>query len=604
MEEIDVKKTKYFVIAIIILIVLSIILIVHFDNKKMVSGSDDTTKTTTKSDIIPITTTSTKTTTKKATVNTVKKEEIKEENIVEVIDREETIYKSTIDENNQLIYNYKLTDEINNEDSIISTKLSISEVLKNKNIIGLFDISLFDDMLNKKSVSNSLINIKIPIKDELIGYDEYKVIYINENNEITNEEFNVKIENNYIEFETTHLSIFGIIGIKNIIEEIPEEIKPEEELNEEVKEEIDLSEVDILLNINDIDYISNKDNTLLLSKSDKFDIKVSNIDYEYQVYYSLTGENDGIDYELFNKSILEDINTNNLYNLKIKVVVMDKYVEFDMGNISVYDIVYINDGKEQKEPIGTIYNEDGTIYVPEDNDEYLYNDKDINKDIVIDNGDNIISSVTKEELDKEQDNEVLNNTTQTDNEVNIGEQTEKLTEETIDNNTNKDKEDKDSNTNETDVKVKINGNIYLVEETDISNLEMTGYLIIDTSENITFDNYDVFKNLYTITIRSKIFTLKNIKYTYEYNDNNIIIKKYIEPDLEPDDNIENESVVEIDIEDFKNIFDNDFNELVIEKNQNDEQIDAESNNLKENKEETTIENNLNDEQINKETITE
>ena len=42
---------------------------------------------------------------------------------------------------------------------------------------------------------------------------------------------------------------------------------------------------------------------------------------------------------------------------------------------------------------------------------------------------------------------------------------------------------------------------------------------------------------------------------------------------------------------------------IIEKNQNDEQINAESNNLKETKEETTIENNLNEEQINKETIT-
>ena len=71
-------------------------------------------------------------------------------------------------------------------------------------------------MLYKKSVSNSLINIKIPIKDELIGYDEYKVVYIDESNKITDEKYDVKVIDNYIEFNTNHLSVFCIIGIKNV----------------------------------------------------------------------------------------------------------------------------------------------------------------------------------------------------------------------------------------------------------------------------------------------------------------------------------------------------------------------------------------------------
>ena len=533
MNEINVKKTKYFVIAIIILIILSIILIIHFNNKKMVRGDIDNTTTTTKSDIIPITTTTT--TIKKVKVNTIKKEEVKiEEEIVEELERVENIYKSTIDEINNLVYNYKLTDEIHNNDSIISTKLNISEELKNKNIIGLYDISLYDDLLNKKSVNNSLINIKIPIKDELVGYDEYKVVYINYNNEITDEEFDVKVMDNFIQFNTNHLSVFAVIGIKNNIEVIPD-IKDETVIPENKPEEIiDLSNVNILLNINNSseDYLINLNNTLLLSKSDKLNIKVLNMNYEYNLYYSLTESSeseDNSEYKLFNENILSGIDSTNTYNFKVKIVVEDKFKEFDLGKVSVYDIVYTNDGDEQKDPIGTIYNENGSIYIPDGKDEYLYDNKDINNDIVIDNGDKIILGEDK----TIEDNYINNENTSTDN-----------------------------------VKIKVNGNIYLVEETDISNLEMTGYLIIDTSENIIFDNFDVFKNLYTIAIRSEEFTLNGIKYTYEYKDENIIIKKYNEEDIGTDENKE-----EITIEDFVSIFNNEFiikndenKELVLEKN--------------------------------------
>lgn len=579
MEEIDVKKTKYFVIAIIILIVLSIILIIHFNNKKMVSGSDiDTTMTTTKSDIIPITTTVP--TTKKVKINN-KKEEIKEEIIIEELEKVDTIYKSTIDQNNSLVYNYKLTDEISNNDSIISTKLNISNDLKTKNIIGLYDISLYDVLLNKKSVSNSLINIKIPITDELKGYDDYKVVYINDKNVITNEKFNVKVENNYIEFETTHLSVFGIIGIKNNIEQ-PEENKPEETLPEVKPEEefkdIDLSELDVILNINNLNYSYDKDNTLLLSKEDKLNIKVTGIEYNYKIYYSLNDT----DYKEYSENILNDID-NNLYNLKVKVVVDNEEVEFELGKVSIYDIIYTNNGDETEESVGNIENEE----------DYSYDKKDINKDIVIDNGDKVITNTIEEEINNDEKQEHLTiENSQTDNEE-------------VNNDESNNDNHKEDNTNidETDVKVKINGNIYLVEETDISNLEMTGYLIIDTKENITFDNYDIFNNLYTIIIRSTIFTLNGTEYIYEYSDENIIIKKYVKPDIDTEEDIEKETEVEINIEDFKSIFDNNFNELVIVKdkiNQSEEQNPPEET---EKIEETIEEKKVIEEQINEETIT-
>ena len=110
--------------------------------------------------------------------------------------------------------------------------------------------------------------------------------------------------------------------------------------------------------------------------------------------------------------------------------------------------------------------------------------------------------------------------------------------------------------------IKLNGNIYLVEKTDISELEMTGHLVIDTSEDVTFayENDKLFaSNLYTITIKSKEFSLNGVKYTYEFVNGDIVIKR-----------IEEEE--EIVVEDFSNIF-NDYQinnkpeneELILEK---------------------------------------
>ena len=39
----------------------------------------------------------------------------------------ETIYKSTVDKNTNMIYNYKLTEEISDSDQIVSTFLEIDD---------------------------------------------------------------------------------------------------------------------------------------------------------------------------------------------------------------------------------------------------------------------------------------------------------------------------------------------------------------------------------------------------------------------------------------------------------------------------------------------
>ena len=99
MEELNEKKTKYFVIAIIILIILGVLLIVHFNNKQMVKGEEDKSDT-------PTTTEKITTTTKKR----VKVEEVKE-------DVSEVVYKSVIDETNKL----KLYKNINANNILFKT---------------------------------------------------------------------------------------------------------------------------------------------------------------------------------------------------------------------------------------------------------------------------------------------------------------------------------------------------------------------------------------------------------------------------------------------------------------------------------------------------
>lgn len=481
MEELNEKKTKYFVIAIIILIILGVLLIVHFNNKQMVKGEDDKGDTPTTTEKI------TTTTKKRVTVEEVK---------------EEVVYKSVIDKDNKLVYNYKLTDEITETDVIISKKLEISETLKEKDIIGLFDISLYDANLVKKNVSNSLITIKIPLTEELKAYENYKVVYINDKNEITDEKFEVKVDSDYLEFNTTHLSVFGIIGTKKVVEE----------------EIVDLSKVTVDVKVND--EVVEDVNNILLEKEDKVELVINNINEDCNVYYGLraTGEDD-FTYEKYDGTIeLEDgIN----YKLFVKVSNEEKYEVFELSNIGLYDKVYEYDKETELEEniiVGEIESEDETPYD--------YKDKDKNLDIVIDN--------ITEEVEV---TETVNNQEVTDNSATIT----------------------------------VNGNIYLVEKTDISELNMTGYLYIDTSEDIVFaqniEEKIILDNLYSLTIRSKEFSLNGKKYSYEYTpDGDLVIYDLnetieIEDEQEEVETIVGENTVEEETTENKEISLEKFNEL-------------------------------------------
>ena len=422
MKNMDENKIKYFIIAIALLIILGVILILHFSNKKEVSGIKVKESTTT-------TTTEIITTTKKiSTTNDVSSNEV---------------YKSVIDEDNKLVYDYKLTDEIKDTDKIISSILTINEEYKNNNIIGLYDISLYDINNVKKSVNNSLINISIPIVGDLVGYDSYKVVYIKDD-VITDEEFNTEVKDGYIKFSTTHLSVYGIIGENKTVSKINiNDVKVSMLYNDEV--------------VTDNIYVTPKSNIKLV-------VDGAN---DYELYYGLRfNDADEVEYvKYIDDIVLSDIIPYEEVTVVAKVVVDEDSKTFEFGKVKVYDIVYTNN-----EVVTGNAEIDDNHLVGEDKEypeEYDFKDQLQNENIAI--------------IDEEIENKAT---------------------------------------------INIKGNVYLVDQTDLTNLKITGYLYIDTDKEITIsDKFDL-TDIYGITIMSETFNINGITYTYEIKDNTIIISEY------------------------------------------------------------------------------
>lgn len=122
----------------------------------------------------------------------------------------------------------KIDGSIHIEDGIDSSykleilPLDISESLKNKGIIALYDINIVKDQ-EIISINGIKMRISIKLSEDLLKYKNYKIVYL-KNGEIK-ETLDAKIENGYIVFETSHLSNYAIVATK-------------QEENNETKEEI------------------------------------------------------------------------------------------------------------------------------------------------------------------------------------------------------------------------------------------------------------------------------------------------------------------------------------------------------------------------------
>ena len=109
----------------------------------------------------------------------------------------------------------------------------VAEVKKiEKNLKAVFDINVVSNSGNIIKIEDNKMQIRILLEEDLRGYKNYQVVYIKDGKIV--EEMPTKIEGNYIVFETTHLSEYGIIANNN--EKVEEAQKPQTD-NKETQEE-------------------------------------------------------------------------------------------------------------------------------------------------------------------------------------------------------------------------------------------------------------------------------------------------------------------------------------------------------------------------------
>ena len=100
----------------------------------------------------------------------------------------------------------------------------VAEVKKiEKNLKAVFDINVVSNAGEIIKIEDNKMQIRILLEESLRGYDKYQVVYIKDGKIV--EEMPTKIEGNYIVFETTHLSEYGIIANNN--EKVEETQKPQ-----------------------------------------------------------------------------------------------------------------------------------------------------------------------------------------------------------------------------------------------------------------------------------------------------------------------------------------------------------------------------------------
>lgn len=131
----------------------------------------------------------------------------------------ETTGKETEKKNNQLATDnvilisdkkvnkkYELKEE-NLKNQEVAEK--ISEKIE-KDLVSFYDVSVYN---GKKQVSmkNGKYTIKIKLDSDIDKYENYQIIYVNDNGEIE-EYLDGYIEEGYIVFETSHLSQYGVIA--------------------------------------------------------------------------------------------------------------------------------------------------------------------------------------------------------------------------------------------------------------------------------------------------------------------------------------------------------------------------------------------------------
>ena len=128
-----------------------------------------------------------------------------EKNMIKSTKKDNIVFEST----EEFDPNYHLVvDDIT--EKITDIQSASVQAKTDKTLVELYDIYMADENDNIVKMENGTYKIKVELNDLLKKYEGYEIIYIGDDNKV--ELIDATVEDNYIVFNTTHLSKYGVVG--------------------------------------------------------------------------------------------------------------------------------------------------------------------------------------------------------------------------------------------------------------------------------------------------------------------------------------------------------------------------------------------------------
>ena len=142
---------------------------------------------------------------------------VSENKVLETKD-EKVIFESAEAIRNDLVL--KVTEKTEDEIKKVTEAYKDNKKVKEVKLINLYEINVLngDDRIEKLENGKFTIAIAIPESDQ--KYDNYKVVYFDEEGKLV-ETLDAKLENGKVVFTTTHLSTYGVVGYNNVATKNP-----------------------------------------------------------------------------------------------------------------------------------------------------------------------------------------------------------------------------------------------------------------------------------------------------------------------------------------------------------------------------------------------
>lgn len=144
---------------------------------------------------------------------------VSENKVIETSD-EKVAFESeeALDNNLSLVVASKAEEDVKKVTEKVTEVYKENKEVKDATLIALYDINV----MNGREIvpmENGKFTISIALDEEETKYDNYKVVYIDDEGNIA-ETLDAKLVDGKVVFETTHLSVYGIVGYNNVAQVI------------------------------------------------------------------------------------------------------------------------------------------------------------------------------------------------------------------------------------------------------------------------------------------------------------------------------------------------------------------------------------------------